>query len=170
MRKRNRLVARLLPAPLLSVALCAMWLLLAGSLSRGQLLLALGAGLAMPMLFAPLRPLALRIRRPLVLARLILVVGFDVLRSNAEVGLGVLRMRRRQPRGAFVVVPLALRDVHALAALATITTVVPGTVWCELAPDRSALLLHVFDLDDEADFIAHFKTRYERPLREIFES
>jgi multicomponent K+:H+ antiporter subunit E len=49
-----------------------------------------------------------------------------------------------------------------------ITAVIPGTVWCELAPDRSRLLLHVFDLPgDEAVFIDHYKTRYERPLLEI---
>jgi multicomponent K+:H+ antiporter subunit E len=56
------------------------------------------------------------------------------------------------------------------AALAVITAVVPGTVWCELAPDRSAFRLHVFDVeeDDEA-FVARFKARYERPLQEIFE-
>lgn len=56
-----------------------------------------------------------------------------------------------------------------IAALAMITAVVPGTVWAELAPDRSALLIHVFDLDDEAAFIRHFKTDYEQPLKEIFE-
>ena len=50
-----------------------------------------------------------------------------------------------------------------------ITTVVPGTVWSELALDRSVLLLHVFDLEDEAAFIEHFKHTYERPLMEIFE-
>ena len=58
---------------------------------------------------------------------------------------------------------------HALAALTMITAVVPGTVWSELAPDRSALLIHVFDLDDEAAFIRHYKTDYEQPLKEIFE-
>ena len=76
----------------------------------------------------------------------------------------MLRARRRAPRSAFVACRSTLRDPHALAALAIITTVVPGTVWSELAPDRSALLLHVFDLDDEAAFIAHYKARYERPL------
>ena len=50
-----------------------------------------------------------------------------------------------------------------------VSTVVPGTVWSELAPDRGALLIHVFDLDDEAAFIHHFKTDYEQPLKEIFE-
>ena len=65
--------------------------------------------------------------------------------------------------------PLELRDPHALAALAMITTVIPGTVWSELAPDNSALLLHVFDLDDEAAFIAHFTADYVHPLKEVFE-
>ena len=50
-----------------------------------------------------------------------------------------------------------------------ISAVIPGTVWSELAPDRSALLMHVFDLEDEAAFIQHFKTDYEQPLKEIFE-
>jgi multicomponent K+:H+ antiporter subunit E len=50
-----------------------------------------------------------------------------------------------------------------------ITTVIPGTVWCELAPDHSALRLHVFDLGDEAEFVRHFKERYEHSLQEIFE-
>jgi multicomponent K+:H+ antiporter subunit E len=38
-----------------------------------------------------------------------------------------------------------------------------------LALDRSILLMHVFDLADEASFIAHFKATYERPLMEIFQ-
>ncbi|MND08945.1 putative monovalent cation/H+ antiporter subunit E [compost metagenome] len=50
-----------------------------------------------------------------------------------------------------------------------ITTIIPGTVWSELAGDRSALLLHVFDVEDEAAFVAEFKDSYERPLMEIFE-
>lgn len=40
----------------------------------------------------------------------------------------------------------------------------------EVSFDRTTLLIHVFDLEDEAAFIALIKTRYERPLMEIFES
>ncbi len=118
----------------------------------------------MPLLTAPLRPAGGPLRRPLVLARLILRVGHDVVRSALQVGRGVLRARAGGRRAAAsCAMPLDLRDPHALAALAMITTVVPGTVWTELAPDRSALLLHVFDLDDEADFIAHYKDALRAP-------
>ena len=60
--------------------------------------------------------------------------------------------------------PLDLRDAHARAALTITTTVVPGTVWTELGPDRSTTLLHRWDLDDASGFIARYKRRYERPL------
>lgn len=160
---------RWLPSPLLSMALAAMWLLLNRSMAPGHLLLAALVGVAMPLLLAPLRPPAGRISRPLVLARLVLRVGVDVLLSGLQVARGALRSRRNPPQASFVVVPLDLRDPFALAALALICTVVPGTVWTELARDRSQLLLHVFDLQAEDAFVRRFKTRYEQPLKEIFE-
>ncbi|MBS0401025.1 MAG: Na+/H+ antiporter subunit E [Proteobacteria bacterium] len=161
---------RLFPAPLLSAALMAMWLVLNASLAAGDVLLAVLLGLVVPALLAPLRPARPRIRHPLTVLRLIGVVGLDVLESNWLV-LRTLLTRPGQPTHArFVRIPLDLRDPSALAALAVITTVVPGTVWCELARDSSALLLHVWDAPDEAAFIARYKERYEQPLREIFES
>ena len=160
---------RLFPAPWFSLALWLLWLLLNLSVSPGNLLLGALLGFCAPLMMRKLRPLPVRIRRPLVILRLFLLVGRDVLVSNVAVAWGVLNAGRRAPRSAFVKVPLDLRDANGLAALSMITTVVPGTVWSELALDRSILLLHVFDLDDEAQFIEHFKTAYERPLMEIFE-
>lgn len=165
----KRLLMRILPAPLLSAALGALWLLLNQSLSPGHLLIAAMLAIVMPLLSAPLRPQRGHISHPGVLLRLVFVVGQDIILSALLVARGVLLRHQRPPRSAFVRVPLALRDGHALAALAVITTGVPGTVWTELAPDRSSLLLHVFDLEDEAAFIEHYKQRYERPLMEIFE-
>ena len=160
---------RLLPSPWLSLGLFGGWLLLTRSFSVGQVLLGISVAVVMPLLMAPLRPRPGPLRRWGVLVRLILRVGRDVLCSAAQVSAGIVRAKADPPRGTFVVVPLELRDVHALAALTMITAVVPGTVWSELAPDRSALLIHVFDLEDEAAFIRHFKTDYEQPLMEIFE-
>lgn len=160
---------RLLPSPWLSLGLLGGWLLLTGDASMGQLLIGSALAVMMPLLMAPLRPRPGPMRHPRLLLRLILRVGGEVVRSALQVARGVVRSNSHPPRGTFVVVPLDLRDAHALAALAIIAAVIPGTVWSELAPDRSALLLHVFDLEDEARFIAHFKTAYEYPLKEIFE-
>ncbi|AOA04785.1 MULTISPECIES: Na+/H+ antiporter subunit E [Pseudomonas] len=160
---------RLFPAPWLSLALWALWLLLNLSLSAGNLLLGAALAILAPVMFAPLRPLPVRIRRPGVILKLFFLVGRDVVASNIAVAWGVLRAGKNPPRSRFIKIPLDLRDANGLAALSMITTVVPGTIWSELALDRSVLLLHVFDLDDEAAFIEHFKTAYERPLMEIFE-
>ncbi len=160
---------RLLPSPWLSLGLLGGWMLLTRSFSPGQFLLGVAVAVLMPQLMAPLRPRPGPLRRWGVLVRLILRVGRDVLRSAAQVTAGVWRAQAHPPRGTFVVVPLDVHDLHALAALTMITAVVPGTVWAELAADRSALLIHVFDLEDEAAFIRHFKTDYELPLKEIFE-
>ena len=158
-----------MPAPLASAALFALWLALARSLSPGHLLMALVLAITVPILTAELLPSQTRVRRPLVVLRYILTTGASVLVSNFEVAWGVLNWRVRRPQAKFVIVPLDLRDPVGLAALSMVTTVVPGTVWSELALDRSALLLHVWDVKDEEAFITRFKARYEQPLREIFE-
>lgn len=160
---------RLFPAPWLSLALWILWLILNLSVSPGNLLLGAALGFAAPLMMRKLRPKRARMRRPGTIVKLFILVGRDVVMSNLIVAWGVLNAGRRPPRSQFVKVPLELRDAHGLATLAMICTVVPGTVWSELALDRSTLLLHVWDLHDEAQFIEHFKTTYERPLMEIFE-
>lgn len=161
--------AKLLPAPLLSAALLALWIVLARSASIGQIVLGLVLAVGVPILTSSFRPAGISVRHPRVVVRFILRVGYDVLRSNVEVAWGVITWRWRPPPSRFVIVPLDLRDPLGLAALAMVTTVVPGTVWSELALDRSALLLHVWNLTEEEAFVARFKARYERPLMEIFE-
>ena len=164
-----KLLEKLVPAPLTSVALFGLWLVLARSFGAGQLLMALVLAIAVPALTAESLPIQTRVRHPLVVLRYILMTGADVVVSNFQVAWGVITWRMRRPQSKFVIVPLDLRDPVGLAALSMVTTVVPGTVWSELALDRSALLLHVWAVEDEAAFIARFKARYEQPLREIFE-
>jgi multicomponent K+:H+ antiporter subunit E len=160
---------RLFPSPWLSLALWLLWLVLNQSLSAGNLLMGALFGFIAPLLTAPLRPLPVHIGKPGMMLKLFLQVGRDVVTSNLAVAWTVWNAKRRPPRSAFVKVPLELRDANGLAVLAMISTVVPGTVWSELALDRSVLLVHVFDLHDEAQFIEHFKRCYERPLMEIFQ-
>jgi multicomponent K+:H+ antiporter subunit E len=160
---------RWLPAPLLSLALAGLWLALARPIGFGDLLLALLAGLLLPAIFAPLRPERPRVRRPLTALKLIAVVCWDSLLSNIQVFAGVVRGQRQPPASCFVRVPLDLRDPTAMAFLCVITTVIPGSLWCEMAPDRAMVIIHVWDAPDEARFIADYKQRYEKPLMEIFE-
>lgn len=158
------------PTLLLTAALLAFWLLLIRSTSPAQIALGLVIAVAVQLATAELRSSSARVRRPLVVARFIATVGYDVLMSNFAVAWGVIAWRWRRPRARFVRIPLELRDPAGLAALAMVTTVVPGTVWSELALDRSALLLHVWDVgENEEAFVARYKARYETPLREIFE-
>ena len=158
-----------LPAPLLSASLFLVWLLLARTVEPGQLLIGLGLALSIPLIVSRLRLQAVRVRRPDVIVRFVLRVMGDVVVSNLAVGRDVLRWRSRKPTSRFVIIPLDLRHPAGLASLAVVTTIVPGTVWSELAVDRSALMLHVWNVEDEVAFVARFKTRYEQPLRAIFE-
>jgi multicomponent K+:H+ antiporter subunit E len=164
-----RLLHTLIPAPLISGALLIGWLLLARSMTAGQFVLGLVLALGIPLVLSNLRVKGTRVRRPDVVVRFVVRVAVDVFVSNLVIASDVIRWRWRRPSSRFVVIPLDLRDPVGLAALALVTTIVPGTVWSELAADRSALLLHVWDVQEESDFVVRFKARYEQPLREIFE-
>jgi multicomponent K+:H+ antiporter subunit E len=160
---------RLLPAPLVSAALFALWLLLDAPPGAAQVLQAALVAIAVPIVVAPLRPQSFRVRRPLRVLGFMMSALRGALVSNLQVALAMVGPRAALPEGRFVRVPLELTDPGALAALAVVTTLVPGTVWCELAADRSAVLLHVLAVGDVDAFIADYKARYERPLKEIFE-
>lgn len=161
---------RILPSPPLSLALFVVWLLLNQSLHAATMVFAAVLAVVVPLITQGLRPAAVRMRRPGVALRLAGIVLHDLLQSALMVGRALLTRRTPEIRSAFVEIPLTVRDPNALAVLAMIFCLAPGTAWGEVSLDRSRLLLHVFDLEDEAAFIEMVRTRYERPLMEIFES
>ena len=163
------MMKKIFPAPLVSLGLFVVWLLLNQSMSRGHLLLALVLALGLPVMFSELRPQKVRVRHFGTVLRLCLTVVVDTTLSN----IAVLRLlvlpgtRRHAPD--FVKIPLKLRDPNGLAVLAMIVCITPGTVWAELSRDRSMLMLHVLEVHDAQAIVQHVQTRYERPLMEIFE-
>lgn len=162
-------MSRVLPYPLFSLAMVVMWMMLT-RFSLGHLLLgsliAVGAGRAM----SALQPSRVRIRNWHLLARLLLVVTWDIVRSNIAVaGLILSGGRHGRRRSGFVDIPLALRDPTALTILAIIITATPGTAWIEYDSNRGHLLIHVFDLIEPAEWVELIKTRYEHMLMEVFE-
>ena len=81
-------LARVLPAPLLSISMLLLWLVLNGSLSAGHWLIGLALAVLVPLATASLRPEPSRVRAPVVLMRLIVQVGRDVIVSNLDVARG----------------------------------------------------------------------------------
>ena len=163
------MMKKIFPAPLLSVILFFLWLLLNQSVSAGQLILALILALFVPVMFSGLRPRYVRVRNVGAILRLCKAVIVDTTVSNiAVLRFLVFPSTRRHPSG-FVKIPLELRDPNGLAVLAMIVCITPGTAWAELSLDRSTLMLHVLEVGDPQAIIDHVKTSFERPLMEIFE-
>ena len=160
---------RLVSSLPLSALLFVVWLLLNQSVSPGTLLMGAVLAVLVPLGTKSLRPGSVTMRKPLVAFKLWAIVMRDFVRSNIRVATLILTRRPRDIPSGFLLVPLDMRDPHALALLAMILCLTPGTAWAEVSRDRSMLLLHVFEIDDADAMVAMVKERYERPLMEIFE-
>jgi multicomponent K+:H+ antiporter subunit E len=163
------MIRHVLPYPLLSLVLLVLWLLLNQSLSPAHFLLgaclAIGGGLVL----TALEPSQPRLRRPMTAVILGWLVLLDIVRSNIAVAQIILGGRLPSITSGFVEVPLQLRAPHGLAALATIITATPGTIWANYDPPTGVLTIHVLDLVDQSTWLRTIKGRYERRLMEIFE-
>ncbi|MGD9952314.1 MAG: Na+/H+ antiporter subunit E [Burkholderiales bacterium] len=161
---------RLFPYPLTSAVLAAGWLLLAG-FSAAHVVLALVVAALLPHFTRHFVGEAMgRARGWRGLGRAVpfaLLVTWDIVVANIAVARLVLGPPARL-RPAYVEVPLALEQPLALSLLASIITMTPGTVSADLSDDRRRLLVHVLDTSDPDALVAQIKSRYERPLAEIF--
>ena len=160
---------RLVSSLPLSALLFVVWLLLNQSVSPGTLLMGAVLAVLVPLGTKSLRPGSVTMRKPLVAFKLWAIVMRDFVRSNIRVATLILTRRPSDIASCFLLVPLDMRDPHALALLAMILCLTPGTAWAEVSRDRSMLLLHVFEIVDADAMVAMIKQRYERPLMEIFE-
>jgi multicomponent K+:H+ antiporter subunit E len=163
-------MTRWLPYPLVSLALCALWLLLNQAFDAASILLGAALGVALPLLLRRLQPLGYpRLHAPLTLLRLLGMAGVEIVRSCFNVSRIILFANHANVNSQFIRVPLTMRDPYGLAMLSCLINMTPGTVWVEILPDGHELSLHVFDLHDAGWWIDTIKTRYERPLIDIFE-
>lgn len=157
-----------LPHPLLTPILALIWLLLNNTLAPGHIVLGLLLGWAIPRFTLGFWPERVRIHRPASLLRFLGVFLYDVLVSN----LAVARLVLAGPRALhplFVSVPLDISNPLALSLLANTICLTPGTLSARLSPDNKTLLVHALDCTDPDDLVRTIKTRFETPLKEIFE-
>ncbi len=156
---------RIAPFPILSLALAAVWLALAG-ISPAQLALAVVLAVVIPRIAAPFLGSLPGLRSVPIAARLVARVLWDIVVANIVVARLVLGPVGRL-RPGFLTVPLEVTHPHAIALLASIVSIVPGSVSIGFSADARTLLLHVLHVEDEERFIATIKERYERPLLEL---
>lgn len=160
-------MTRLFPHPLLSALLLVFWLMLQQSAGPGHMLMGGFVATIVPLAARPVIGARVGLRRPLKALQLLGVVVVDVVRSNLAVFFVLLSPRARPTEG-FIEMKLTLTHPLGLATLACILTAVPGSAWLEYDQDRSTVLIHVFDLLDEDEWVSTVKTRYESLLLEIF--
>jgi len=143
------------------------WLLLNRSVDAGHVLLGALLAVVIPLAVRRFFQRPVRLRRPRAAVRLALVVLWDIVLANVSVARLVLGPSARL-RPAFVEVALDVEHPVAVALLASIVTMTPGTVSCDPSRDRRRILVHALDVDDPDRLAREIKSRYERPLLEIF--
>lgn len=162
------MIARIFPYPLLTVSLVIFWMVL-NAFSLGHLILGSIVAMIASMAMAALRPVKPTFRRWYLLPKLIVIVLYDIVRSNISVAQIILFKKEKNRRSGFLNIQLELKHPMALATLAVILTSTPGSAWLEYNSSQGTLLLHVLDNVDETAWTALIKNRYEKLLMEIFE-
>ena len=177
-RSARTSLAGWLPHPVLSVLLAVVWLLLQHSLAMPQLITAALLGWGVPQWVrgflgvagqGAARPGRLgRWGRLRIALRLAGVVLWDIVASNLAVARLVLSPRAL-PQPAWVVLPLGIQHPDAIALLATVITMTPGTLSCVVDERAGQMLVHVLAGGDPATLVALIQQRYERPIGALFE-
>ncbi len=167
-----------MPTPYRSLLLFVIWLLLNQSVALIHLFFGVVLALLIPYICYRFRDPQPLVERPLLALRYILRVFADIVTANAQVAVLILGpVHKLQP--AFVRVPLDLQHNLPITILAGTVSMTPGTVSADIYPctehlaadeplPQRWLLVHVLNLEDEAELIATIKQRYEAPLKEIF--
>lgn len=159
---------RMLPFPLIAVALVAMWILLTESIAIGSILLGSALSIAAARTLVASGLPSGRLPPVSAVFKLLGVVLIEIIRSNNAVARIILGHSTRKRTSGFVRIPLDIRNPYGLAMLSCIITATPGTLLVEYNSADNSILLHVLDLVDENVWVQIIKQRYENRLMEIF--
>jgi len=129
------------PQPWLSLTLFVTWQFLSDGISGGSVVLGIILAWGIPQ--------------------------WDIIVASVEVA--KLILSPRQPRPMFICYPLELEHPLAISVLVSTISLTPGTVGADVSDDNKLILIHSLDADDEQAVIDTIRTRYEKPLLEMFQ-
>lgn len=158
---------RFFPHPALSITIFLLWMALNNASSLAHAVLALILAIGLPLLthrFWPEHPPKVKL---LPAIRLFGIVLWDILMASIDVAKLVLGPTKRI-KPAFIEVPLDMQDPFVGTLLASIVSLTPGTVSIDIDRSRWVLQVHALNVEDREVIIQSIKTRYEKPLKEIF--
>ena len=157
---------KLLPHPMLSLLVLALWFALndgaPASLLPGAILAYLLPRYTQR--FSVGTPATAHPGKTLLLLGILLQ---DIVIASLQVARLVLGPAGRA-RPDFVEVRLDLRDPFVATLLGGMVTLTPGTVAIDVDQERWVMLVHALDVADRDALVESIKTRYEARLREIF--
>jgi multicomponent K+:H+ antiporter subunit E len=161
------LFRRLLPHPLLSLTIFALWMVLAPGLTTGQAVLAGLLAVTVPIFTEGLWPERPRVTSLWAAAMFFLKFLFDIVIANVEVARRVLGpIQTLKP--AWVEVPLDVDDAFVATILGSVISLTPGTVTCSVDMKRRVLHVHFLHVEDPDASVRVIKDRYEAALKRIF--
>ncbi|SEN13964.1 multisubunit potassium/proton antiporter, PhaE subunit [Pseudorhodobacter antarcticus] len=163
------MLRKLFPHPYLTLLLIITWMLLVNQIKLGSLVLAIILGTIIPIITGPYWPDRPVLRNPMAMIGYILVVLYDIVKSNFIVAGIVLFRRNSTLQSKWITVPLDLRSPEAITVLAGTITMTPGTVTADMSGDGRALLIHCLHAPDPDAVRDEIKSRYEARLKRIFE-
>lgn len=150
------------------IFLFVIWILLTGSYSAGNVLLAVVLSIGIPAVVGGFQREGLRVRKHRKAFQYFLIMLSDIVVSNFVVAKQVLGKKSKLKPG-FIAIPIDMKEALPITLLASTISLTPGTVSTELSADRKTLYVHALHIDDEQELIKSIKTRYEARLKEIFE-
>jgi multicomponent K+:H+ antiporter subunit E len=163
------MLRRLFPHPWLTLLLIVTWMLLVNGTKLGSLVMAIILGTIIPLMTAAYWPNRPRLRDPLGAIAYILIVLYDIVKSNFTVARIVLFMPNDKIQSRWIPVPIDLRTPEAITVLAGTITMTPGTLTADMSACGRVLLIHSLHAPDPDAIRDEIKTRYEARLKRIFE-
>ncbi|MEN8717690.1 MAG: Na+/H+ antiporter subunit E [Sulfurovum sp.] len=160
---------RILPHPVLSLALLIIWLLLNNTIAFGHVVLGSILAILIPWFTSDFWADRVHFKNPKVFLKFSLVVLYDIVVANLTVAKQVIGSNDKL-KPMFFNVPLDITHPLGISTLASTISLTPGTVSCDLSEDHTYLVVHGLVIDNEQETIDEIKERYEAPLMEVFKT